>query len=112
MTMATALVSLLTERPIAERLAMTGEITLRGQVLPVGGIKQKVLAAARAGIETVDPAQAQRSRPGRPARRGPRKTELCARRSRRAGVRSRIQERRTANNRIAVNKDSPASEPS
>jgi ATP-dependent Lon protease len=52
-TMATALVSLLTERPIAERLAMTGEITLRGQVLAVGGIKQKVLAAARAGIHTV-----------------------------------------------------------
>jgi ATP-dependent Lon protease len=52
-TMATALVSLLTDRPIAARLAMTGEITLRGQVLPVGGIKQKVLAAQRAGIETV-----------------------------------------------------------
>jgi ATP-dependent Lon protease len=52
-TMATALVSLLTERPIAERVAMTGEITLRGQVLAVGGIKQKMLAAARAGIETV-----------------------------------------------------------
>ena len=52
-TMATALVSLLTERPIVERLAMTGEITLRGQVLPVGGIKQKVLAAARAGIHVV-----------------------------------------------------------
>jgi ATP-dependent Lon protease len=52
-TMATALVSLLTERPIVERLAMTGEITLRGQVLPVGGVKQKVLAAARAGIRTV-----------------------------------------------------------
>jgi ATP-dependent Lon protease len=52
-TMTTALVSLLTDRPIAERLAMTGEVTLRGQVLPVGGIKQKVLAAARAGIQTV-----------------------------------------------------------
>ncbi len=52
-TMATALVSLLTNRPIAERVAMTGEITLRGQVLPVGGIKQKVLAAQRAGMQTV-----------------------------------------------------------
>jgi ATP-dependent Lon protease len=50
---ATALTSLLTDRPIADRLAMTGEITLRGQVLPVGGIKQKVLAASRAGIKTV-----------------------------------------------------------
>ena len=52
-TMTTALVSLLTDRPIVERLAMTGEVTLRGQVLPVGGVKQKVLAAARAGIQTV-----------------------------------------------------------
>jgi ATP-dependent Lon protease len=52
-TMATALVSLLTERPVRSNVAMTGEITLRGQVLPVGGIKQKVLAAARVGINTV-----------------------------------------------------------
>ncbi len=52
-TIATALVSLLTGYPIRSDVAMTGEITLRGQVLPVGGIKQKVLAAARVGIETV-----------------------------------------------------------
>jgi ATP-dependent Lon protease len=52
-TIATALVSLLTGHPIRSDVAMTGEITLRGQVLPVGGIKQKVLAAARVGIETV-----------------------------------------------------------
>jgi ATP-dependent Lon protease len=52
-TMATALVSLLTERNVRSDVAMTGEITLRGQVLPVGGIKQKVLAAARVGISTV-----------------------------------------------------------
>jgi ATP-dependent Lon protease len=52
-TMATALVSLLTERTVRSDVAMTGEITLRGQVLPVGGIKQKVLAAARVGIDTV-----------------------------------------------------------
>ncbi|MGD9146980.1 MAG: endopeptidase La [Anaerolineae bacterium] len=52
-TMATALVSLLTERNVRSDVAMTGEITLRGQVLPVGGIKQKVLAAARVGIDTV-----------------------------------------------------------
>jgi ATP-dependent Lon protease len=52
-TMATALVSLLTERNVRADVAMTGEITLRGQVLPVGGIKQKVMAAARVGIKTV-----------------------------------------------------------
>jgi ATP-dependent Lon protease len=52
-TMATALVSLLTGRSVRADVAMTGEITLRGQVLPVGGIKQKVLAAARVGLNTV-----------------------------------------------------------
>ncbi len=52
-TMLTALASLLTGRTVKENLAMTGEITLRGQVLPVGGIKEKVLAAHRAGITTV-----------------------------------------------------------
>jgi ATP-dependent Lon protease len=52
-TLATALVSLMTDRPVRADVAMTGEITLRGQVLPVGGIKQKVLAAARVGIDTV-----------------------------------------------------------
>ena len=49
----TALVSLLTDTPAASNLAMTGEITLRGLVLPVGGIKEKVLGAARAGIRTI-----------------------------------------------------------
>ncbi len=52
-TMTTAIVSLLTGRPVNHELAMTGEITLRGHVLPVGGIKEKVLAAARAGIKHV-----------------------------------------------------------
>jgi len=52
-TMLTALVSLLTNRRIKKDLAMTGEITLRGQVLPVGGIKEKVLGAHRAGIRTL-----------------------------------------------------------
>jgi ATP-dependent Lon protease len=52
-TMATAIVSLLTHRPCRPETAMTGEITLRGKVLPVGGIKEKVLAARRAGIRTV-----------------------------------------------------------
>jgi len=52
-TMLTALVSLLTNRKVKKHLAMTGEITLRGAVLPVGGIKEKVLAAYRAGIKTI-----------------------------------------------------------
>ncbi len=51
--MATSLASLLTGRPVRSSVAMTGEITLRGKILPVGGIKEKVLAAHRAGIETV-----------------------------------------------------------
>ncbi len=51
--MLTALASLITGRPVKKRLAMTGEITLRGEVLPVGGIKEKVIAAHRAGIKTI-----------------------------------------------------------
>ncbi len=52
-TMASAIASLVTGRPIKPLLAMTGEITLSGKVLPVGGIKEKVLAARRAGIRTI-----------------------------------------------------------
>lgn len=52
-TMATALVSLISGRPVRPDVGMTGEITLRGQVLPVGGIKEKILAAHRSGLKTV-----------------------------------------------------------
>ena len=51
--MATALVSLITGRPVRDEVAMTGEITLTGQVLPIGGLKEKALAAQRNGIATV-----------------------------------------------------------
>ena len=52
-TMATALLSAITEKPVRASVAMTGEITLRGRVLPIGGLKEKILAAKNAGIKTV-----------------------------------------------------------
>jgi ATP-dependent Lon protease len=52
-TMVTALISMLTNRPVRCEVGMTGEVSLQGQVLPIGGLKQKVLAAHRAGLTTV-----------------------------------------------------------
>jgi ATP-dependent Lon protease len=52
-TMTTALVSLLTDRPVRAEVGMTGEVSLTGRVLPIGGVKQKLLAAQRAGLTTV-----------------------------------------------------------
>src|SRR2546430_3961050 len=52
-TMTTALASLLTQRPVRATVGMTGEVTLQGRVLPIGGLKQKVLAAHRAGLQEV-----------------------------------------------------------
>ena len=51
--MLTAIISAFTQRKVKKNLAMTGEITLRGRVLPVGGIKEKILAAKRAGIKEI-----------------------------------------------------------
>ncbi len=52
-TMATAILSVVTDRPVRADLAMTGEVTLRGRVLPIGGLKEKILAAKTAGVKTV-----------------------------------------------------------
>jgi ATP-dependent Lon protease len=52
-TMVTAIVSLVTGRPVSDDVAVTGEVTLTGQVLPIGGVREKVLAAQRAGVHTV-----------------------------------------------------------
>ena len=69
-TMVTALASLLRAVAGAAAVGMTGEVTLQGKVLPIGGVKQKVLAAHRAGCKRGHPAEAQRARPRRRARVG------------------------------------------
>ena len=77
--MCTALVSCLTGNPVRADVAMTGEITLRGRVLPIGGLKEKLLAANRAGMHTVIVPAENRLDVGRFPRRSNRAWRLCMR---------------------------------
>jgi hypothetical protein len=75
-TMVTALASLLTAGPVKHTVGMTGEVTLQGRVLPIGGFKQKALAAHAAGADRRAPSRAQPGRPSTTSRRRPREDDL------------------------------------
>ncbi len=107
--MVTAIVSIMTGIPVRKDVAMTGEITLRGRVLPIGGLKEKLLAALRGGIKTVlipednakdlagDPGQREDragDHPGRADGRGAQAWRWSARRSRSSGTRPQKQANR------------------
>ena len=87
-TMTTALASLLSGRPVRHTVGMTGEVTLQGRVLPIGGLKQKVLAAHAAGLTDVILPERNRARPRRRARGGPGGDELPPRDDDRRGARA------------------------
>ena len=84
--MTTALASLVTGRPVKPGVGMTGEVTLQGRVLPIGGLKQKLLAAHRAGLTDVVHPDRQRARPRRRARSGSRRDALPPRAQRARGA--------------------------
>ena len=93
-TMATALMSLVSGRPVRDDVAMTGELTLTGQVLPIGGLKEKALAAQRAGIHRILAPAPQRGRSRGPAGAAAQGRRLRLGGRRRRGLRRRAVRRR------------------